>query len=486
MLKSPDWHLLIVWYFFLGGIAGGAYFTAAIADNFGGPRDKSVIRIGYVLALLLIGLCGILLILDLGTPSRFMNMMMHFKFWDPMSIGAWMLGVFGLFAFVSSALSLVGGEGVAPVRRVVSLVGTIAGFFIAAYTGVLLSATALPLWREARLMGALFLASGASTGMAAISLLLYLAGESAGEGFKKIKRADRYAIMFEILVLAAFVFLLGSAAGPRTGALWFSGPAWHDRDDADVLPAQGRPLPGSQGRGSPRAAADRVRQRRALPHPPVLALRSRAPRPGLPLDGEGDRGPRRGHRSFRLGGGRARRRDADAARDAPHRAHPHFGVRGRDHFPHRSAALPARALHPQGEARGARGPAARLAPRRPALPRLARHSRGGARRRRSGAARRRGRRPPQRRRQAQGPGPPPGPVHGRLHLALHRPRLLRDAAQGRADGRASHRLAHVAHRDGGGPRRAARHHGGGVCPRRRAEPVRGRSPRPLGARLSHA
>ncbi|PYM58188.1 MAG: hypothetical protein DMD77_09160 [Candidatus Rokuibacteriota bacterium] len=168
MLKSPDWHLLIVWYFFLGGIAGGAYFTAAIADNFGGPRDKSVIRIGYVLALLLIGLCGILLILDLGTPSRFMNMMRHFKFWDPMSIGAWMLGVFGLFAFVSSALSLVGGEGVAPVRRVVSLVGTIAGFFIAAYTGVLLSATALPLWREARLMGALFLASGASTGMAAI------------------------------------------------------------------------------------------------------------------------------------------------------------------------------------------------------------------------------------------------------------------------------------------------------------------------------
>ena len=164
-----------------------------------------MIRIGYVLALLLIGLCGILLILDLGTPSRFMNMMMHFKFWDPMSIGAWMLGVFGLFAFVSSALSLVGGEGVAPVRRVVSLVGTIAGFFIAAYTGVLLSATTC---------------SGASTGMAAISLLLYLAGESAGEGFKKIKRADRYAIMFEILVLAAFVFLLGSAAGPLvTGQL---------------------------------------------------------------------------------------------------------------------------------------------------------------------------------------------------------------------------------------------------------------------------
>src|SRR5262249_58294287 len=97
MLKSPDWHLLIVWYFFLGGIAGGAYFTAAIADNFGSPRDKSVFRIGYVLALLLIGLCGILLILDLGPPRRFLNMIMHFKLSDPMSIRAWVPVSFGGF-----------------------------------------------------------------------------------------------------------------------------------------------------------------------------------------------------------------------------------------------------------------------------------------------------------------------------------------------------------------------------------------------------
>ena len=110
MLKSPDWHLLIVWYFFLGGIAGGAYFTAAIADNFGSARDKSVFRVGYVLALLLVSVCGILLILDLGTPSRFLNMLKSFKFWDPMSIGAWMLGVFGMFAFGSSALSFMGAR----------------------------------------------------------------------------------------------------------------------------------------------------------------------------------------------------------------------------------------------------------------------------------------------------------------------------------------------------------------------------------------
>src|SRR5262245_57179515 len=216
MLRTPEWHLLIVWYFFLGGIAGGAYFTAAIADNFGSSRDRSVVRTGYILALLMIGICGMLLILDLGTPSRFLNMLRTFKFWDPMSIGAWMLGLFGLFAFVSSALSLSPDESRAALRRRISLVGIIFGFFLASYTGVLLSASALPFWSDARLMGALFLASGASTGMAAISLLLYLSGDAAGEGYKKVKRADRFAIVFEMLVLVLFLILLGSAAAPLT------------------------------------------------------------------------------------------------------------------------------------------------------------------------------------------------------------------------------------------------------------------------------
>jgi len=216
MLRNPGWHLLIVWYFYLGGIAGGAYFTAAIADAFGGPRDRGLIRIGYVLALLMVLVCGILLILDLGVPARFLNMLGTFKFWDPMSIGAWMLGVFGAFALFSSVLSLSASEAAARLRRRVSLVGTLAGFFLASYTGVLLSVTALPFWSEARLMGALFLASGASTGMAAISLLLFLSGESAGEGFKKVKRADRFAMVFELLVLALFLILLGSAAAPLT------------------------------------------------------------------------------------------------------------------------------------------------------------------------------------------------------------------------------------------------------------------------------
>src|SRR5919197_4974940 len=110
MTKAPGWEMMIVLYFFLGGIAGGSYFTAAIADNFGNRRDSRVARTGYLLSLPLVGLCGLLLIADLGVPTRFLNMLRVFKFWDPMSIGAWVVGVFGLFTFVSSLLSFSTSE----------------------------------------------------------------------------------------------------------------------------------------------------------------------------------------------------------------------------------------------------------------------------------------------------------------------------------------------------------------------------------------
>ena len=216
MLKTPEWEMMIVLYFFLGGIAGGAYFTAAIADNFGSVRDRPVARVGYLLALPLVAICGLLLIADLGTPSRFLNMVRTLRFWNPMSLGAWMVGIFGLFTLASAVLSFSTSEERIALRRKIGLVGIIFGFFLASYTGVLLSSTALPFWTEARLMGALFLASGASTGMAAITLIMFLTGASAGEGWSKIIRADRYSIVIELVLLAVFLALLGSAARPIT------------------------------------------------------------------------------------------------------------------------------------------------------------------------------------------------------------------------------------------------------------------------------
>ena len=214
MLKTPEWGMMIVWYFFLGGIAGGAYFTAAIADLVGEPGDRKVARIGYFIALPLVVVCGLLLIADLGVPARFMNMMRVFKFWDPMSIGAWAVGIFGAFTLASALLSVSSSARADSLRRRVSFVGMFFGFFLASYTGVLLSSSAMPFWSDARLLGALFLASGASTGMAAISLILFVTGGSASRAWAKVKHADRYSMMIELALLGIFLGLLGSAAKP--------------------------------------------------------------------------------------------------------------------------------------------------------------------------------------------------------------------------------------------------------------------------------
>ena len=225
MVRAPEWEMYIVWYFFLGGIAGGAYFAAAIADNFGGRRDREIARIGYFIAFPLALICGALLILDLGTPSRFLNMLRMFKFWNPMSIGSWGLGAFGVFSVLCAALSLGESEERLALRRNIAKVGSAFGFFLAAYTGVLLSNTAQPIWGDSRLMGALFLASGASTGLASIAVVSYFKGANLGESWSKLKKADSFAMVVELVLLFALVLMLGPAADPVTKGR-FALPFW--------------------------------------------------------------------------------------------------------------------------------------------------------------------------------------------------------------------------------------------------------------------
>ena len=147
MGKNPAWSWYIVWYFFLGGMAAGAYFMAALADLFGKERDRSVSRIGYGVAFPLVIILPLLLTLDLGMPIRTFYMFRLFKIDSPMSIGSWALLGFGLFALTSLILVLAEGRvepaRIVPVRRirqVVAVPGMLLGFFIASYTGVLLGA----------------------------------------------------------------------------------------------------------------------------------------------------------------------------------------------------------------------------------------------------------------------------------------------------------------------------------------------------------
>jgi formate-dependent nitrite reductase membrane component NrfD len=228
-LQIPQWEWLIVFYFFFGGIAGGAYFTSAMIELVGGPEDRPIARMGYYIAFPLSIVCAILLTLDLGQPERFWHMLVYSvtltpipKWASPISVGSYALLFFGLFSFLSfvDALIETGRLPWAPLREkysgtprmIYSVIGAFFGFFLASYTGVLLSTTHLPTWANNPLLGALFIASGASAGMAAIALGLILSKIDVGASWAKLKQVDNVALILEIVLLIAFVALLGAAA----------------------------------------------------------------------------------------------------------------------------------------------------------------------------------------------------------------------------------------------------------------------------------
>ncbi len=235
---SPHWGWYIVAYFFVGGIAGGCFFIASLLHLFGRPEDRPVVRVGYYVAFVGAVVSGVLLTLDLTKPLRFWHMLVAsntgvplLKPWSPMSVGAWGLLLFGAHATLAAggALAeegrirwrpLAGMVSGAPGMMVAAL-GSLFGFFLAGYTGVLLSVTNRPVWADSNLLGALFLCSAASTGGATLLLLADGRRDADPATTAWLTRFDRVALRAELVLLALFVASLGAAA--RVFAGWWGG-----------------------------------------------------------------------------------------------------------------------------------------------------------------------------------------------------------------------------------------------------------------------
>lgn len=241
IVANPEWGWWIILYFYLGGIAAGAYFVGTLIDLVGERRDRSISNVAYYIAFPLVAICGLLLIVDLSRPERFWHMILQsntlwpmFKYWSPMSVGAWALLLFGAFSAASFAGALAEDgrfglgrfSGVArlmhfgPVGLLFESLGAAVGFFIAAYTGALLTATNQPFWSDSNLIAALFLASAASTGIAAILLALAFRREVPADSVANLERTDRWAMLLELVLLVAFVVSLGGLAPAFVGSVY--------------------------------------------------------------------------------------------------------------------------------------------------------------------------------------------------------------------------------------------------------------------------
>jgi protein NrfD len=226
----PEWGWYIVFYFFLGGIAGGSYFLAAIIDLFGRAEDRPLARLGYTIAFPCIAISGLLLTVDLHRPERFWHMLIEsntflpmFKYWSPMSTGSWALMIFSLFSFLSflsvlaeaDRLPWQGARRLRPpgaLGAIVSVIGGLFGLYIAGYTGVLLVVTNRPIWSDTSLLGMLFIVSAGSTSAALMLLLAHRSGWTM-PGVRALHRMDSWLVVLEFIVLIAVLFSLGPVLG---------------------------------------------------------------------------------------------------------------------------------------------------------------------------------------------------------------------------------------------------------------------------------
>jgi formate-dependent nitrite reductase membrane component NrfD len=153
VVKPPVWTWEVALYFFFGGLGG---MSGVIA--FGAVLFHHVELAGAAMWIAAIAgavLSPILLIMDLGRPARFLNMLRVFKYRSPMSMGAWILTVFGMFAVAGLIALKLHAHQIFP-GTLDQLLRWTAGIFIfgaailgtllATYTGVLIGATAIPAW----------------------------------------------------------------------------------------------------------------------------------------------------------------------------------------------------------------------------------------------------------------------------------------------------------------------------------------------------
>jgi hypothetical protein len=175
LLKPPQWTHEVPLYFFVGGAAGAAAVIGAFAHYTG--ADRKLVRDARYIAAAGAVISPALLIADLGRPERFMAMLRVFKPQSAMSMGAWTLVGFGGAA---SAAAFAGflrerygpSVPVSIVERAATAASIPFGVGLASYTGVLIGATAIPVWNQN--VGDLpmhFVASGTGAAVGMLELL---------------------------------------------------------------------------------------------------------------------------------------------------------------------------------------------------------------------------------------------------------------------------------------------------------------------------
>jgi hypothetical protein len=240
ILKAPVWKPYIPIYFFTGGLAG-ASSTLALAAQVAGNRRLR--RSALVVSAAGDAVSGPLLVVDLGRPGRFLNMLRVIKPTSPMSVGSWLLAAFAPASFGATASDLTGR--LPRLGRAAAAGAGVLGPAIATYTAVLVADTAIPAWHDAhRQLPYLF--AGSAMASAAGAAIAFTPVEAAGPG----RRLAVLGAALEVAASRRMHHRLGAVAGP-----YEHGHAGRLGRGAEACTAAGALLVLAAGRRRPAAVA---------------------------------------------------------------------------------------------------------------------------------------------------------------------------------------------------------------------------------------
>lgn len=223
------WHiqaygLLVLGYFFLSGTGAGSFLVCAFAKIYGKEKWKSIANIGAVSSIILAGLAGLCLWLDLGQPQRVFLLLTKFHVHSPISWGTLIIALFFLCALIYLYYLLIARDDTK--ARLWARIGIVIAVALATYTGILLSmGKARPLWHSA-IMAPLFLVSGCISGSALILLLANVLAKYSpdDEVMRTLRRILIILILIDIFFLSdMYVLYVGLAEAQEVALLLLIG-----------------------------------------------------------------------------------------------------------------------------------------------------------------------------------------------------------------------------------------------------------------------
>jgi len=237
------WHWQIPLYLFLGGLAAGILFFAALYYILGKEKEfNTVVKRAPFLVPVILVLGLLALFIDLRHKAFFWQLYTTIKLQSPMSWGAWVLMLVTPLSFIWCALHM---KTIWPqwdwkynwlkelekffnrYKTALAWIMMISSVILGIYTGILFSAfNARPLWNTS-ILGPLFLTSGLSAGAAVIVMLSKDMAER-----QVLAKIDIMLIGIELfLIIHMFMGFLASTqvqidaanlflGGPYTAVFW--------------------------------------------------------------------------------------------------------------------------------------------------------------------------------------------------------------------------------------------------------------------------